>query len=145
MQTFLPYPNFVASAMVLDRQRLGKQRVEAMQLVNAIEKQKGTTSKVAWANHPAALMWTHHIVALQFYHDCIVREWIRRGYNNNMTLYCPAGTHYPWFQPAWLGDEAVHSSHRSALLFKDPEWYGQFGWTEEPKYDYTWPKDEPLC
>lgn len=28
MQTFLPYQNFVASARVLDRQRLGKQRVE---------------------------------------------------------------------------------------------------------------------
>ena len=29
MQTFLPYEDFRASARVLDRQRLGKQRVEA--------------------------------------------------------------------------------------------------------------------
>lgn len=30
MQTFLPYPDFVESASVLDRQRLGKQRVEVI-------------------------------------------------------------------------------------------------------------------
>ena len=29
MQTFLPFPQFVESARVLDRQRLGKQRAEA--------------------------------------------------------------------------------------------------------------------
>jgi len=29
MQTFLPYPDFARSAAVLDRQRLGKQRLEA--------------------------------------------------------------------------------------------------------------------
>ena len=30
MQTFLPYSNFKKSAKCLDRQRLGKQRVEAL-------------------------------------------------------------------------------------------------------------------
>ncbi len=30
MQTFLPYPDFCGSALVLDRKRLGKQRVEAL-------------------------------------------------------------------------------------------------------------------
>ena len=35
MQTFLPYDNFEESASVLDWKRLGKQRVEAMQIVNA--------------------------------------------------------------------------------------------------------------
>ena len=41
MQTFLPYDSFEESASVLDWKRLGKQRVEAMQIVNAIEKQTG--------------------------------------------------------------------------------------------------------
>ncbi len=27
--------------------------------------------------------------------------------------------------PPWLGDERVHRSHRSALLRKDPDWYGR--------------------
>lgn len=36
MQTFLPYPNFKASAFALDSKRLGKQRVENMQIMSAI-------------------------------------------------------------------------------------------------------------
>jgi hypothetical protein len=36
MQTFLPYNDFVKSARVLDYKRLGKQRVEGMQIINAI-------------------------------------------------------------------------------------------------------------
>ena len=36
MQTFLPYPSFDASAKVLDYRRLGKQRVEAYQILNTI-------------------------------------------------------------------------------------------------------------
>jgi Pyrimidine dimer DNA glycosylase len=36
MQTFLPYPDFVACARVLDSRRLGKQRVEALQILRAL-------------------------------------------------------------------------------------------------------------
>ena len=35
MQTFLPYENFAASAAVLDNKRLGKQRVETLQVIKA--------------------------------------------------------------------------------------------------------------
>ncbi len=36
MQTFLPYPDFKESFRALDSKRLGKQRVEAFQILNAI-------------------------------------------------------------------------------------------------------------
>ena len=36
MQTFLPVADFVESAKMLDYKRLGKQRVEGMQLLNAM-------------------------------------------------------------------------------------------------------------
>ncbi len=36
MQTFLPYESFEKSAQTLDWRRLGKQRVEGMQIINAI-------------------------------------------------------------------------------------------------------------
>ena len=36
MQTFLPYPDFAASAAALDDRRLGKQRVEALQVLRAL-------------------------------------------------------------------------------------------------------------
>ena len=36
MQTFLPYADFQRSAQVLDYKRLGKQRVEALQIHNIV-------------------------------------------------------------------------------------------------------------
>lgn len=49
MQTFLPYPDFRATAKVLDRQRLGKQRVETKQILLALER-PGTPT--GWGRHP---------------------------------------------------------------------------------------------
>ena len=37
MQTFLPYADYTRTAKCLDRQRLGKQRVECKQILNALE------------------------------------------------------------------------------------------------------------
>ena len=37
MQTFLPYPDFAESAKVLDNKRLGKQRVECLQIMKALK------------------------------------------------------------------------------------------------------------
>ena len=36
MQTFLPHPDFAATARVLDKRRLGKQRVEAIQVLRGL-------------------------------------------------------------------------------------------------------------
>jgi hypothetical protein len=52
MQTFLPFADFADSAASLDPRRLGKQRVEVLQIVRAI-----TWPKYGWRNHPAANMW----------------------------------------------------------------------------------------
>lgn len=51
MQTFLPYKDFKKSAQALDRQRLGKQRVETMQLMTALTgiKVNPDTDKLMWA------------------------------------------------------------------------------------------------
>lgn len=56
MQTFLPYPDFELSARFLDRQRLGKQRVEAWQILNVLEELKIPGRTPAWRNHPAVRM-----------------------------------------------------------------------------------------
>lgn len=137
MQTFLPYPSFSESARVLDRQRLGKQRVECLQILNALFEGKG------WANHPATKMWCGHEGALIAYGMAICREWIHRGYNdtckNKIALFWPKCTVHSFFYPKWLTDEFC-ASHRAALLFKNPEWYSQFGWTETPELNYIWPE-----
>jgi len=43
--------------------------------------------------------------------------------------------------PPWLGDEALHRSHRSALLRKDPEYYGRF-FDEPLDLPYVWPASD---
>lgn len=136
MQTFLPYPSFVQSAEVLDRQRLGKQRVEAYQILNVLQ---GAES--GWRNHPAVEMWRGYPAALALYHDTIVMEWVKRGYRNNMKLQFYS-RYRPLMMPKspeWLGDPAFHLSHRSNLLRKAPDHYRQF-WPEDPDdLPYVWP------
>jgi hypothetical protein len=41
--------------------------------------------------------------------------------------------------PPWLGEPAVHVSHRSALLRKDPVYYRPFFPTEPDDLPYVWP------
>ncbi|MBV9952951.1 MAG: MSMEG_6728 family protein, partial [Acidimicrobiia bacterium] len=41
--------------------------------------------------------------------------------------------------PPWLGDEALHRSHRSALLRKDPAHYAPIFGEEPDDLDYVWP------
>ena len=136
MQTFLPYESFRESAKVLDWRRLGKQRVEGMQIINAIE----NPNAKGWVNHPCTVMWTPYVSALKHYTNIIITEWIDRGYNNNMELYDINNI----VKPHWIGKKELHSSHRANLLRKDPEWYGQFNWTENPKSPYVWHDDKNL-
>ena len=41
--------------------------------------------------------------------------------------------------PPWLGDESLHRSHRSALLRKDPGWYGPRFPDVPDDLPYVWP------
>lgn len=80
MQTFLPHDSFHASAQVLDRQRLGKQRVECLQILNAIIY---PTTK-GWVNHPCTKMWRATPSALLSYTVIVCQEWTRRGYKDTV-------------------------------------------------------------
>jgi hypothetical protein len=137
MQTFLPYNCFYESAKALDYRRLGKQRVEAMQLVNSTNKLlQDPNAKVGWANHPARTMWMGYLDALKHYHNIMVEEWINRGFKNTMKFY---ETPSSIVLPHWLGDERIHASHRSNLIRKDPAYYSQFNWAESADIPYHWP------
>jgi len=141
MQTFLPYPSFERSALVLDRKRLGKQRVEAYQIARTLI---GSTH--GWSNHPAVRMWSGHVKSLCTYGVVMCEEWLRRGYkdtllNRLLDIHDVAGGNS--LSPLWLGDERLHSSHRAHLLMKDPQWYGSYLWREEPCKSgdpYFWPE-----
>lgn len=129
MQTFVPYDSILKSLACLDDKRLGKQRVEAKQILKALDEGGG------WANHPATLMWRGYEDCLRYYHNGCIIEWVARGKRNTMMLLDhPDDFEMPWW---WYGE--IHASHRANLLRKDPDHYGQFGWTEDPQTPYFWP------
>lgn len=133
MQTFLPYPNLKSSLKVLDMRRLGKQRVEAYQILNVLLER---TDKKGWKNHPAVKMWKGYENALKLYFNKAVKLWVSRGYKNTMKLEEINGK---IILPKWFGSKEFHASHRSNLLRKDEEHYGKFDWQESDDLDYVWP------
>jgi hypothetical protein len=149
VQTFLPYPDFERSGRVLDRRRLGSQRVEAMQLFNAL-----TVPGHGWRHHPAAKMWRGHEEALARYALTMCALWSELGYADTVadTLLGHVaerlGIEAPRSQvdldrdgdlPPWLGDDAFHRSHRSNLLRKDPAHYGPHFPDVPDDLEYVWP------
>lgn len=134
MQTFLPYPNIRKSIFVLDNKRLGKQRVEAFQILNILLKRTNTKG---WKNHPAVKMWKGHSNALKLYLNEAINEWVKRGFNNNMKKEIVRGK---IVFPIWFGNKKFHASHRSNLLRKDKKHYSQFNWKESENLPYLWLK-----
>jgi hypothetical protein len=137
MQTFLPVADFAETARILDDARLGKQRVEAFQIIRTLD---GVTK--GWRNHPAVRMWRGYEAGLIEYGLVICTEWDRRGYAD--TVRGKLAEHQraaggPILLPPWIGNEALHASHRSNLLRKDPEFYGRYKWAEPPDLPYVWP------
>jgi hypothetical protein len=121
------------SLKVLDSKRLGKQRVEAYQILNILLKR---TNKKAWRNHPAVKMWEGYTNALKLYFNLALKEWISRGYKNNMKYEKINGK---IILPSWFGNRKFHKSHRSNLLRKDKKYYSKFGWKEPITLPYVWP------
>src|SRR4051794_41520633 len=74
MQTFVPVADFEDSARLLDSPRLGKQRVETLQILRALE-----LPDYGWASHPAVTMWRGRTPALVAYGLAMVRVWRERG------------------------------------------------------------------
>lgn len=144
MQTFLPYESFVRSARVLDRPRLGKQRVECLQLLGGMIRIAEGRPKGGWDNGPVIRMWLGHEQWLLLYGVKICDEWIRRGYKDTcrskmlaMRQDLPGGRSQP--RPPWLGSQSFHRSHQSNLVRKDPGFYGPVFPGVPPHLDYVWP------
>lgn len=140
MQTFLPYPDFEATAWVLDKRRLGKQRVEALQILSALGRTSG-----GWVNHPAVNMWRGHEDALKLYALAMCRAWVERfGHGDTVAEQvlerCPGGRppQSPEMPP-WLGDPTFHRSHQSNLIRKAPDYYGPRFPGVPADLPYVWP------
>ena len=150
MQTFLPYPDFTASVAVLDPKRLGKQRVEALQVLRAL-----TRETYGWKRHPAVRMWVGYAEGVAAYGVASCREWVARGAADTVAgtiavdLAAAGLPSVPRTQeelgrdgalPGWIGDDRVHTSHRAALVRKDPAFYGALFPEVDPELPYFWPE-----
>ncbi|WP_329491758.1 MSMEG_6728 family protein [Kitasatospora sp. NBC_01246] len=152
MQTFLPYPDFAESAAVLDPRRLGKQRVEALQVLRGL-----TVPGYGWRHHPAVGMWAGYEEALVRYGLEMCRAWTAEGRRDTCAdslrdgLPERAGAPAVRSQaelagagelPPWLGAAEFHASHRSALLRKDPAFYRSRFPDEPDDLSYVWPASD---
>ena len=143
MQTFLPFPDFRQSAAALDRARLGKQRVEALQVLRAL-----VIPEYGWQSHPAVRMWMGHVPALTMYGLAMVDEWTARGgedtTRDRIMEFAPQAAHPDYAakiqMPYWLGNPDFHVSHRSRLLAKDPRFYTEVFAGTDPDLEYVWPE-----
>ncbi|MFI5493262.1 MSMEG_6728 family protein [Actinoplanes sp. NPDC051859] len=152
MQTFLPYPDFTASARALDQKRLGKQRVEAVQVLRGL-----TQPGYGWRHHPAVKMWKGYEEALVRYGLDMCAIWTATGRADTtaatMLADVEAARRITSIRsqedlaaagelPPWLGDDALHLSHRSALVRKDSAFYTPVFGEIPDDLPYVWPPSD---
>lgn len=145
MQTFLPYPDFHASAEALDDRRLGKQRVETLQVMRAL-----TLPDYGWQHHPVTAMWRGFRPALMAYQEATCAVWVARGHEDtcfektladlalvpeDMEAYVSGDVEVP----PWNDDPELHRSHRSKLVQKAPEFYRERFPDAPDDLEYVWP------
>ena len=129
--------------------------METLQILRALE-----LPDYGWANHPAVRMWRGRTPALVAYGLAMVRVWRERGFAD--TTDAPDRASSPrrspgvpqaelaaaGLLPSWVGDEALHRSHRSNLIAKDPEFYRpRFAELFGPEPDdlpYVWPEPDDV-
>lgn len=142
MQTFLPYSSFTKSARSLDQSRLGKQRVETLQILNQLMGHRITNPQASrdewelgpvgrgWGNHPMTAMWRGNELSLLKYGLTVCRVWTAEGRADTcyqkMMLVCgrpPMSEINAAEPPEWLGAWDVHFSHQANLVDKGKQYY----------------------
>ena len=153
MQTFTPYSDFEACARALDTKRLGKQRVEVIQIIRAL-----TVPGYAWTSHPAVLMWKGYEEALGRYGLTMCDVWLELGFGDTCAGTIAADLKVAGIEtirsydqllaakalPPWLFTDEVQLSHRSSLSRKDPDHYRPMFPDVPDDLEYFWPVRSPV-
>jgi hypothetical protein len=152
VQTFLPLAEFGETARVLDGRRLGKQRVEVIQVLRAL-----TVPGYGWRHHPAAAMWAGYEEALVRYGLDVCAVWSSRGHADTcaatlvtdftrstgiVAVRTQAQLRLSTELPPWLGEPNFHRSHQSALRRKDPSHYRALFPGVPEDLPYVWPASD---
>lgn len=139
MQTFL-VGDFKYTAKVLDYQRLASSRLEGWIVLRT-----NLGLSIGWKNHPITIAWENHEWALCEYLLHLCREWRIRNYKDYLSFKIldiqKRIKHNNFVYPKWINDERLINSHKSALLFKNYNYYSKFGWNLPAKIDYFWPEN----
>lgn len=164
MQSFLiSTDSFEATAAVLDNKRLHKQTLEAWQClltITRLDPDGNDRDPKGWSNHPVVKMWRGYETVFVSYTLSTYFEWLSRGYKSTL-LEKTLATYdkavnlgrisREYVLPPWMTDteyfSALCSTHRTALLCKNYEWYSQFNWQEDSgvkpeTYEYLWPHND---
>lgn len=138
-QVYMPYSDFTMTARCLDNKRLNKQITEAKQVFTFVEYGYGFQG-----NPSPYKMWEGCGNAIGLYILALYSEWQNRWFTKQRggNKEHKAGEFVLYDRnwnavkdivyPKWYTDEKVFSSYRSALLYKDFDWYSKFGWSEAP-------------
>ena len=152
MQTFLPCPGFIESAQILDQKRLGKQRVETIQVLRGL-----TVPGYGWRRHPAVAMWAGYEEALVRYGLDVCAVWVETGRADTCAatlvadLRAATGLDTIRIQselalagelPPWLGEPVFHRSHQSVLAGKDPAHCRPMFPDVPDNLPYVWPPSD---
>lgn len=154
MQTFVTRFSDGITAHDLDTPRLGKQRLETLQILKVL-----TGETEAWKNHPAVGMWRGYEMALCNYGSAMCLEWFNRGHKDALAeefalrqRQIRAGEPFaigdgiwgpeisPEFvEPPWRRDKQVLTSHRSNLIRKMSDFYSPKYPDQRMGLPYLWP------
>ena len=146
----------------MDDKRLGKQRVECLQILNALARTEWSCSECGepqtefmsqhpthihniiltpWYRHPAVKMWKGFETALISYGLSMCIEWTYRGFKDTCAskIIKMKFANARLIKPPWLGNPNLHFSHQSNLVRKLPERYSKL-WPKIPNdMPYFWP------
>lgn len=164
MQSFLISTNsFEETAAALDNKRLHKQTLEGWQClltITQLDPEGNNRNPKGWSNHPVVKMWRGYETVFVSYISATYFEWRSRGYKSSLlektfATYDKAvrlgriSSNY--VLPPWMEDQLYFSrlcsTHRTALLCKNYDWYKQFNWEEDlgscpTTYEYLWPHQD---
>lgn len=147
MQTFVTYFSHPKTMADLDNARLGKQRLETLQILRTLQGEEDTSH---YNNHPAVRMWEGYEPALVLYGLFVCHEWriVRKHSDTIWGDLAERAKGYGMLgrppeieveQPPWLRDKWVIRSHRSNLMRKAPHIYAKkYAGTPE-NMPYLWP------
>lgn len=142
---FIIVPNIQLTADMMDKKRIGKQRIEVKQIIDILEEidKNGSSKSKSRVSHPAIKSWIGYTNHLKVYFNIIVRKWISYGFKNNYELYDIDERPYnivpcifdgktasydiskfnQYSFPFWVSFPPFYMSHQASLCRKDPLHY----------------------